>query len=368
MKKILILTNNMNGGGAEKVLLTLLNNLSPLEYEITLALVYKTGVHLNSIPPHVKTKYIFESNIDASEQIINNSELIYEKFLQNDCDIEIAFLEGNATKIISKSTNARSKKIAWVHIDLYNEHYTKNIYSSNQDELVAYSIFDKIAFVSDGALTGFELLFGDSLHSRSVIVYNPIDIDEVKQKSEEKFEFKKEKNTICTVGRLAPQKGYRDLIYATNSLLKEGFDFNLWILGEGILEKDLKHLCTELGINNHITFFGFQNNPYKFMKAADAFVCSSRSEGLSLVIGEALVLEKPIISTRCSGPSEVLSKGNWGLLVELSEKGIYHGLKTFLNNPNSICRLTSESMMLYNHFYGLESYMVRIRKLLQESL
>ncbi|MBR3919403.1 MAG: glycosyltransferase [Clostridia bacterium] len=364
MKKILILTNNLNGGGAEKVLLTLLNNLSPQDYEITLTLVYKTGVYLHSIPSHVKINYIFEDNIDASEHILNDSDAIYENFLQNDCDIEIAFLEGNATKILSKSTNEKSLKIAWVHIDLFSEHYTQKIYSSNQDELETYYVFDKIAFVSSAALSGFELLFGDSLHDRSVIVYNPINTNEIKQKSNEKPEIKKEKTTICTVGRLAPQKGYRDLICAASHLIKEGFDFNLWILGEGKLEKELQDLCVELDLSNHIVFWGFQNNPYKYIKASDAFVCSSRAEGLSLVIGEALFLRKPIISTRCSGPNEVLSKGNWGLLVDTSENGIYEGLKTFLNQPNSVPVLSSESIAIYNEFYGLDSYIQRIKKLL----
>lgn len=364
MKKILILTNNLNGGGAEKVLLTLLNNLPPLEYEITLALVYKTGIYLNSVPSHVKINYIFEENFDASEYILNDSGAIYENFLKNDCDIEIAFLEGNATKILSKSTNEKSLKIAWVHIDLFSEHYTQKTYLSNHDELATYCIFDKIAFVSNSALAGFELLFGNSLHDRSVIVYNPIDIKEIVQKANEKLENHKKKTTICTVGRLAPQKGYKDLIYATSHLIREGFDFNLWILGEGKLEKELKDLCVELDLINNVIFWGFQTNPYKYIKTADAFVCSSRAEGLSLVIGEALFLRKPIISTKCSGPNEVLSKGNWGLLVDTCERGIYEGLKRFLNDPKAVPVLSSESIEIYNEFYGLDIYIQRIKKLL----
>lgn len=366
MKKILILTNNLNGGGAEKVLLILLNNLPTEEYEITLALVYKTGIYLQNIPPHVKIKYIFEDNIDASEQILNDSDSIYKNFLQNDCDIEIAFLEGNATKILSKSTNKKSKKIAWVHIDLFNEHYTQKIYSSKQDELATYYVFDKIAFVSNGALDGFERLFGDGLHDRSIIVYNPIDTKEIKLKSNEKLKSKNGKITVCTVGRLVPQKGYEDLLYATNRLIKEGFDFDLWILGEGKLEKNLKKLCLELGLSENVIFLGFQKNPYKYIKASDAFICSSRAEGLSLVVGEALFLRKPVISTRCSGPDEVLSKGKWGLLVDISEDGIYYGIKTFLNSPNSVSVLSSETLSIYNEFYGLDLYIQRIQKLLNE--
>ena len=360
----MILTNNLNGGGAEKVLLTLLNNLSPSKYDVSLNLVFKSGVYLNSIPSHIKTKYIFDNNSNASDLITNHSQLLYEQYLQNDCDIEIAFLEGNATKILSKSTNKKSKKIDWVHIDLFNEHYTQKIYSSIQEELATYSRFDQIAFVSEAALNGFELLFGNSLHSYSTVVYNPIDYVNIIEKSKEPLLAKKNKITICTIGRLTPQKGYDNLIQAMSLLINEGFDFDLWILGEGKLEKQLKTLCTNLNLSHHVVFWGFQKNPYNYLNAADAFVCSSRTEGLSLVIGEALALRKPIISTICSGPTEVLSKGNWGLLVECSKEGLYYGIKEFLTNPNSITILTDDSMNIYESFYGLKNYISRIEDIL----
>lgn len=360
----MILTNNLNGGGAEKVLLTLLNHLSPIEYEIELALVFKTGVYLTSIPSHVKTRYIFDDNINASELISHQPEVIYETYLKNDCDVEIAFLEGNATKILSRSTNKVSKKIAWVHIDLNQEHYTKKIYANDEEELSAYNAFNQIVFVSNGALAGFELLFGNRLHERSIVVYNPIDTTDVLQKAKEALTARKDKITLCTVGRLAMQKGYANLIRAVNSLLQQGYDFNLWILGEGQLEQELKELCIKLKIEKHVTFWGFQTNPYKFMNAADVFVCSSRAEGLSLVIGEALALKKPVVSTKCSGPMEVLSAGKWGQLVEISQEGLYFGIKNYLDNPMSIPVLTNETMEIYNNFYGLDNYVDRIKKLI----
>lgn len=365
MKKIMILTNNLNGGGAEKVLLTLLNNLSPDEYEILLVLVFRAGEYLNDIPSYVNIKYIFENNDNASNLIFNHSDMIYKEYLKNDYDIEIAFLEGNATKILSQSTNPKSKKIAWVHIDLSTEHYTKKVYLNNQEELSAYSKFDQIAFVSEGALKGFEKIFGDSLHDKTIVIYNPIDCNDVLEKAKESLSKSDNKITFCTVGRLVPQKGYHNLIQAMGTLISEGFDFNLWILGQGKLEEELKKLCLELKLDDHVKFLGFQRNPYKFINAADAYVCSSKTEGLPLVIGESLVLKKPIISTMCCGSSEVLSKGKWGLLVECSEEGLYNGLKTFLNNTESVSVLTTESMDVYDYFYGLKMYMSRIKNIFE---
>lgn len=62
------------------------------------------------------------------------------------------------------------------------------------------------------------------------------------------------------------------------------------------------------------------------------FICSSRIEGYSLVVSESIILGKPIISTACSGPTELLGDGKYGLLVENSELGIYKGMKLFLDD------------------------------------
>ena len=68
------------------------------------------------------------------------------------------------------------------------------------------------------------------------------------------------------------------------------------------------------------------------MSESDLFVCSSRAEGFSLVIAEAMVLGIPVISTYCSGPNELLQEGKYGMLVENSEKGLYAGLVNALND------------------------------------
>ena len=77
---------------------------------------------------------------------------------------------------------------------------------------------------------------------------------------------------------------------------------------------------------------GYKENPYKYVKSSDLFVCSSLSEGYSLVIAESLVLGIPVVSTKCSGPIEILRNGENGLLVENSEEGLYKGIKEIINS------------------------------------
>ena len=103
--KILIIENNLAGGGAEKVLLTLLENLMPPKYDVTLLLIKNKGIYLNDVPSHVKVQYMIDVSNEEKEFPKDSEALIgfYENTLENDYDVEIAFLEGPPTKLLSYS-------------------------------------------------------------------------------------------------------------------------------------------------------------------------------------------------------------------------------------------------------------------------
>ena len=70
------------------------------------------------------------------------------------------------------------------------------------------------------------------------------------------------------------------------------------------------------------------------MAAADLYVCSSRREGFSTAVTEALIVGTPVVSTDCSGARELLGDNDeYGLVVENSEEGVYQGMKRMLSNP-----------------------------------
>ena len=88
-------------------------------------------------------------------------------------------------------------------------------------------------------------------------------------------------------------------------------------------------------LENYIFLKGFEPNPYPYLLASNAFISSSRSEGLALVLCEALILNKQIIATNCSGVNEALDYGKYGHIIENSELGIYIGIKDFLINGSN---------------------------------
>lgn len=359
MKSVLILTNNMNGGGAERVLLTLLQYLPRNQYRIDLCLVYREGALLDQLPNDINVTALFEErNSQTAELIFRDTGALYQKAVKQKYDIEIAFLEGNAVKIMSKSTNSKALKIAWVHIDLSCEHYTASLYEDTEQEYLTFSAFDRIFCVSSAVRDGLERLFGPRLSPKTYVVFNPIDQERIERLAGEK-EISKHGVTFCAVGRLEEQKGFDRLLEAAGQLYAEGFQFQIWLLGEGRLKDTLRRACANLHLAEHITFLGYQQNPYPYIKQADAFVSSSRAEGLSMVIGEALILRTPIIATDCSGQAEALQYGKYGLLVENSERGIYGGMKDFLTGTYTGHELTHSGPERYLP-YQLEQYMRQI--------
>lgn len=110
-------------------------------------------------------------------------------------------------------------------------------------------------------------------------------------------------------------------------LIDEGFEYELWILGDGIKRESYEEFIRLNNIKEYTKLLGFKKNPYKYIKQCDSYICSSRMEGYSLVVAESIILEKPIVSTMCSGPIELIENGEYGILVENSIDGIYSGMK-----------------------------------------
>ena len=147
MKKVLFFIESLAGGGAEKVLSTIVKHLDKQNYSITVMTVTKTGVYVEEVEKYAKIisllpHYSPTSNILdrikyhlAYKEIYHSSpERIYKKYVKDLYDVEIAFVEGFATKFIAASTNPNSRKICWVHIDMEKNPYADHSYDSIAEE------------------------------------------------------------------------------------------------------------------------------------------------------------------------------------------------------------------------------------------
>ena len=186
-----------------------------------------------------------------------------------------------------------------------------------------YSTADQIISVSKHMSD--DLIAFCNLKSGQVsVIYNPIDLEIVRERSNElvtDLEFSKENcQVILAVGRLDAQKDYELMIRAVKLVANER-KIQLVILGDGPERKSLNNLVEQIQASAYVAFFGHVSNPYKYMSKCDVFALSSRWEGLPNVLIEALACGCKIVSTNCpSGPYEILSAGRYGLLVEVGDE------------------------------------------------
>ena len=151
-------------------------------------------------------------------------------------------------------------------------------------------------------------------NSKAVVIHNPVDIERIqmlaKQSPPEAFSWKRAKTPsirLLAAGRLVPQKGFDLLIEALG--LCDDLHLTLVILGEGPTRSELELLARRIGISERVRFAGFQTNPYPFFARADAFVLSSRFEGFSNVVLEALACGTPVIATPAPGGTREILDG-----------------------------------------------------------
>ena len=344
MKKVLLFVDNLDEGGVSKVLFDLLENINREKYDITIMALYNNGMYKDKIKEYGKFKYCFDIPEPNDNSLKANlyrkywggmlrlpEKFMYKWFIKEKYDIEIAFIHGWSTKFISGSNNKKSKKIAWVHADLVTWDKVDGVFKNLEHHKKAYSKFDEVICVSQTVKEGIEKKYNVK---NAKVLYNPINREKILKLSNEKIDDINHSNKfkLISVGRLSKEKGYDRLLRVVKKLVNEQIGCELLIIGSGKEYDKLNSYIKNNNLEYNIKIVGYKENPYKYVKSSDLFVCSSLSEGYSLVIAESLVLGIPVVSTKCSGPIEILRNGENGLLVENSEEGLYKGIKEIINS------------------------------------
>ena len=373
MKKILFVLPWLKLGGLERVQVNIANALAERGYDVTVMTLRPENdlqgelsgkVHYVYKPfkPHPLAKKIpyirHKFYDDGMWETRATPEKLYKYYVGDEkYDVEIGFFRGLSIKIISGSTNKNSLKLAWVHNDFKVCGGITNNFKSLGDARRAYSKYDKIVCVSKKAKESFEEIIGCA--DKTTTIYNLLPTDKIRQLSKEPCEEKKDGFTIVSVGHLTMQKGYDRLINAVIRLNDEGEKVNLWLVGFGEDEDSLKKQAEG---KNYVKFLGKQLNPFKYMVKADLYVCSSRYEGFNLTVAEALIVGAPVMSTDCTGPTEILDGGKYGKICENSEYGIYSGIKALINDKNTLTFYESHAEER-GDFFGEENIIDKITEL-----
>lgn len=176
----------------------------------------------------------------------------------------------------------------------------------------------------------------DKIYSiKSKVILNPFDFTYIKKKSVEKINYnfyKKNHLKLINIGRLVDQKDQLTILKAVHYALKKNKKVQLLIIGKGEKKRELEEYIKKNNLSKNIKLIGYKKNPFKYIRAADIFVLSSKFEGLPNVLIESIFLKRGIISSNCpTGPNEILKNGKYGDLFEI---GDYKTLGNIIINYN----------------------------------
>ena len=320
MKKILFVNDIAYGGGTEKVLQDITANLPEDKFDITVLTFIKDEDFYSHYKKNIRYIYLYEKCMMPEEnqslplKCINRlkrvqRDRIINRIINNaSFDIAVSIKEGGAMKYVAGLKAAR--RVAWIHTDYSVLHWSAGCFSCDADELECMKCFDKVVCVSHNVMNNVKKYVGDS--GNMCVLENPIDERDIMRKAQEKQNIAARPDgrlLFVTVGRLCKEKGYDMLIDACARLnaMHMADMYELWIVGGGELEQELKSQLARCNVKN-VRMLGKQDNPYKFLKEADWFVSSSRAEGYAIAPQEAAILGIPIIATDCSGVRELPPK------------------------------------------------------------
>lgn len=333
MKKILFMIHDLSVGGAEKVLVNLVNNMDSSKFDITVMSLFGGGVNEQFLKGHIKYKFCFKKTFKGNSQILKlfSPKSLYKKFIKDKYDIIVSYLEGPTARIVSGCTDDNTKLVSWIHIQQETQENVAYAFKSFDEAKKCYERFDNTICVSEYVKSDFTRLL--DFKGNCEVLYNTNETAEILIKSEEKLDVDMDESAtkICVVGKIAKNKGVDRILRIHRKLLGEGFNTHLYYLGVGPEEDNLKAYIKEEKIEDKVTFLGYQTNPYRYIKACDLFVCASFAEGFSTAATEALIVGTPVVTVDVSGMKEMLGENNeYGIVTENDENALYEGIKKVL--------------------------------------
>ena len=343
-KKLSILIYSLAGGGAERVVSILLNELKD-KFNITLVLMNDTILY--DIPNKLKIIYLENSNPNESgiKKLIKLPilGLKYKKICKdNNIDISLSFMNRpNYINIISKLFGNKIKIIISERAMPSLQH--KIGLQGKINIFLITCLYHHADIITANSLGNSLDLKNNFAINNILTISNPVDIKQILKLSKENIILKKEKFTFITIGRLDRGKNHQLVINAMKDI-----DAKLYIIGDGELKNELENQIKKLKLEKNIFLLGYQENPYKYLVKADCFIFSSNNEGFPNVLLEALSCGLPIISTDCqSGPREILApKSDLSFRLKDNIEKVEYGILTPINDKENLTK--SMNLMINN--------------------
>lgn len=388
-KKVLfIIWTLTGGGGSERILSNIVNNLDIEKYEISILEYMHMGLRNESIREELKIlKPVLQDlsmhNNGSSMRVLINKVHIYavklmayifpallrKCLIKDHYDVEIAFNHLFPSFLISK--NDRVKKFLWYHGSVESLDYTqesdfvkrvktwKDFYFQNK----ANKKFNRIIAISNRTYDSVVDIFEDT-NEKLIKIYNGFNFNDILFKSKEPLEWTYKDPVIIGVGRLDANKNFSLLIDAAKIIKDSGKNFKVIILGEGEEMTSLQSQINNLGLEDYVTLNGYSSNPFPYLKNARVLCVTSKLEGFPTVIAEGMALGCPFVSTKVAGADELSNGGNCGFLVDYNVNELSEKLITLIDNKDNLRARLSFNCVEHIQKYSLKNQIKNIENIL----
>ena len=358
MKKILFLIHDLGHGGAEKVLVNLVNHLDPEKFDISVTALFGGGVNEQFLMPHIRYRAVFPKAFPGNSHVMKlfSPAQLHRLCVRDRYDIEVSYLEGPSARIVSGCTDPSTKLVSWIHSTCTSEKASAASFRSMAEARRCYGAFHRVVCVSKGVKDHF-LHFFPAVRD-TVVLYNTVESDKILTLSVEAApelgDAAAAIKLVC-VGKLSKNKGTDILLRIHHRLRQAGYPVHLYLLGVGPLEQELGDYARENNLENSVTFLGYQTNPYKYVAKCDLFVCASHAEGFSTATTEALIVGTPVCTVEVSGMKEMLGDNEYGLITENDEEALYAGIKKLLETPGLLAHYRAQAALRGEKFSTAET-------------
>jgi glycosyltransferase involved in cell wall biosynthesis len=330
MEKInlLISSYNLNYGGIEKSLLNLINNLDFSLFHVTLVLERKEGIYLDKISKDIK---ILEYKPSKSKFINIFKRIKWLIRNRNKYDVSICYATYSLPANFAARTGSK-KKILYIHSDYY-ELYKRDVNKTKEFFDIRYlDEYQKIVFVSNESKNNLINIYKE-ITDKSIVINNNVDINEIIEKSKEECNINLcNKNIGIFVGRLdEDSKRLSILLNLAKKCQDNKKDIGFLIIGDGKDRNLVEDFIDKEKLNN-VKLLGSQDNPYKYIRKSNFLILCSRYEGYPVVYSEAIVLNKPILTTLDITDDKISINNNFGIVSSPEE--LYDNLDRILKFEN----------------------------------
>ena len=358
-KKVLFLIHNLGRGGAEKVLVNLVNHLDRSKIDISVTALFGGGVNESFLEPSIHYRSLFPKTFPGNSKVMKlfSPKQLHSLCVKEHYDIEVSYLEGPSARIISGCQDASTTLLSWIHVEQHTMKKLSAAFRSEREAISCYNRFDRTVCVSQTVLDDFCSIL--DFKRPCEVIYNTVESEKILTLSAESTDKITQTDgcvNLVAVATLKESKGYPRLLRIIKRLTDESYSVRLYILGKGPQENELRDYVKQNQLDSNVIFLGYDVNPYKYVAKCDLFVCSSFAEGFSTAATEALIVGTPVCTVDVSGMKEMLGEHNeYGVITENSEEALYHGIKDFLDHPETLRHYREKALERGKRFYLQET-------------